>query len=283
MTEKNTPKINSIKKNPVCGIVMPISPIDNCSAEHWSEVLTILKEVIKDANFEPNLVSDADDSGIIQKRIIQNLYKNEIVICDVSAKNPNVMFELGMRLAFDKPTIIIKDDKTDYSFDTSVIEHVGYPRDLRFSKILKFKETLKLKIESTYQKSKNDPNYTTFLKHFGEYKITQLEQTEVSSEKYILSAIEDINRNLREIKYNQIENKPPFHSNIYESKAYNIVRKEIEKFKVKNKIKGDLEILNDENLKINLFDYLEKLDIIRSNCDGPEELKHLMNENLIPF
>ena len=140
------------EKKQHCGIVMPISAIDNCSAEHWTEVLTIVKEVIKDAEFEPNLVSDADDSGIIQKRIIQNLYKNEIVVCDVSAKNPNVMFELGMRLAFDKPTIIIKDDKTDYSFDTSVIEHVAYPRDLRFTKILKFKETLKSKIISTYEK-----------------------------------------------------------------------------------------------------------------------------------
>jgi hypothetical protein len=35
------------------------------------------------------------------------------------------MFELGMRLAFDKPTVIIKDDKTDYMFDTGIIEHVG--------------------------------------------------------------------------------------------------------------------------------------------------------------
>lgn len=193
------------------------------------------------------------------------------------------MFELGMRLAFDKPTIIIKDDKTDYSFDTSVIEHVAYPRDLRFSKILKFKETLKLKIESTYQKSKNDPNYTTFLKHFGEYKITQLEQTEISSEKYILSAIEDINRNIREIKFNQIENKNPFGANIYESKAYNVVRKEIDKFKIKNKIKEDLEIMTNDNLKINLYDHLESLDIIRKNCDGPEELKHIINESLVPF
>jgi hypothetical protein len=34
-------------------------------------------------------------------------------LCDVSGKNANVMFELGLRLAFDNPTIIIKDDKTE--------------------------------------------------------------------------------------------------------------------------------------------------------------------------
>jgi hypothetical protein len=55
------------------------------------------------------------------------------------AQNSNLMLELGMRLAFDKPAVIVKDDKTDYSFDTSSIEHLAYPRDLRFSKIKSFK------------------------------------------------------------------------------------------------------------------------------------------------
>jgi hypothetical protein len=71
---------------------------------------------------------------VTQKRIVQNIYDNEMVICDVSAKNPNVMFELGMRLAFDKPAIIIKDDKTNYSFDTAPIEHLEYPIEVTVKK-----------------------------------------------------------------------------------------------------------------------------------------------------
>ena len=113
-TENIQPEIKESIELPKCGIVMPISPIDGLTAEHWAEVLSILKDAIKNTGFEPNLVSDADDSGIIQKRIIHNLYSNELVVCDVSAKNPNVMFELGMRLAFDKPTII---DSISYYFD----------------------------------------------------------------------------------------------------------------------------------------------------------------------
>ena len=66
------------------------------------------------------------------------------------------MFELGMRLAFDKPTIIIIDDKTSYSFDTAIIEHLSYPRDLRYGKINEFKIKLKEKIIATIKKSEND-------------------------------------------------------------------------------------------------------------------------------
>ena len=152
-------------ENKKCGIIMPISQIDGCPATHWTDVLNILKDAIYSIGYTPNLVSEANDSGIIQKRIIQNIYDNPIIICDVSAKNPNVMFELGMRLAFDKPTIIIKDDKTDYSFDTSVIEHLSYPRDLSYWKITEFKEKIKERIIGTIESAKS-PEYTTFLKHF---------------------------------------------------------------------------------------------------------------------
>lgn len=158
-----------------CGIVMPISEIDGCSEGHWKEVLAILRESVETVGFSVELVSDADDVGVIHKRIIQNLYENPIVICDVSGRNANVMFELGMRLAFDKPTIIVKDDKTPYSFDTSAIEHLEYPRDLRFSKIVEFKKRLAEKVKNTHESSTKDPEFSTFLKHFGKFKVAKIE------------------------------------------------------------------------------------------------------------
>lgn len=185
------------KESKVCGIVMPISSIDGCVETHWSEVLNIINEAVDDAGFEGNLVSNSDEVGIIHKRIIQNLYDNPIVVCDVSCKNPNVMFELGLRLAFDKPTIIIKDDKTSYSFDTSAIEHLEYPRDLRFSQIVEFKQKLSSKIQATFKKSTTDENYTTFLKHFGEFKVAKIDQKEVSGQEYILEELKNLRRSVQ--------------------------------------------------------------------------------------
>lgn len=183
-----------------CGIVMPISGIDGCAESHWSEVLEILNDAIEDAGFEGNLVSNADDVGIIHKRIIQNLYDNPVVVCDVSCKNPNVMFELGLRLAFDKPTIIVKDDQTSYSFDTSAIEHLEYPRDLRFSQVVEFKAKLSDKIRATYKKSTTDADYTTFLKHFGEFKVAKLEKKEVSGQEFILDELKNLRRTINRIE-----------------------------------------------------------------------------------
>lgn len=176
----------------VCGIVMPISATDGCSEEHWSEVLDIVTDAIDDSDMEARLVSDAVEVGVIQRRIIQNLYENPLVVCDVSGKNANVMFELGIRIAFDKPTIIIKDDVTVYSFDTAPIEHLEYPRDLRFAKILEFKERLTEKIKATLSASKTDPTYSTFLKHFGQFKTATLKATDVTAQDYILDELKSL-------------------------------------------------------------------------------------------
>lgn len=202
------------KDNQTCGIVMPISGIDGCSESHWSEVLGILNDAIEEAGFDGNLVSNADDVGIIHKRIIQNLYDNPIVVCDVSCKNPNVMFELGLRLAFDKPTIIVKDDKTSYSFDTSAIEHLEYPRDLRFNQIVEFKEKLTEKIRATYRKSTSDENYTTFLKHFGEFKVAKIDKKEVSGQEFILEELKNLRRSISRMDRSNMSRKfeRSFHS-----------------------------------------------------------------------
>lgn len=179
-------------KIPVCGIIMPIADTDGYPNGHWTNVYDIICEASTQAGFRANLVSFDDDVAVIQKRIVQNIYDNPIVVCDISAKNANVMFELGMRLAFDKPTVIVKDEKTPYSFDISSIEHLEYPSDLRYQSINEFKKKLAGKIKETYQKSKDDPSYTTFLKHFGTFKIAQIEEKEVSENTYLALELKEI-------------------------------------------------------------------------------------------
>lgn len=180
-----------VEKLPMCGIVMPISKNDAGSESHWNDVKGILTEAISEAGFQSRLVSYADDVGVIQKRIVENLYNDPIVVCDVSGKNANVMLELGMRLAFDKPVIIVKDYETDFSFDTSPIEHLQYPRDLRFTTIVSFKSLLAEKIRGTNAKSQGQ-NYSTFLKHFGSFAVAEIETQAVPGYQILSDKLDQI-------------------------------------------------------------------------------------------
>ncbi|CAK6492552.1 hypothetical protein PANNVG_01627 [Pantoea sp. Nvir] len=190
--EQQSEEIEQYKDFPICGIIMPIADTNGYPNGHWQDVYSILKESAINAGFNPNLVSFDNDIGVIQKRIIQNIYSNPIVICDISSRNANVMFELGMRLAFDKPTIIVKDEETPYSFDISSIEHLNYPADLRYKSINEFKEKLSEKIKLTHKKSQEDPNYSTFLKSYGSFEVVDIKEVEVPESKYILSQLNEI-------------------------------------------------------------------------------------------
>lgn len=249
-----------------CGIIMPISLIDGCSAEHWLEVKNIYVETassISTYDFETFIVSESEDVGIIQKRIVQNIYNSDIVICDVSGKNPNVMFELGMRLAFDKPTIIVKDNQTNYIFDTGVIEHLEYPRDLRFSKIIDFKKRLSAKLVATLEASRKDPQHSTFLKSFGQFKVSKLSESEVTVDKAILNSIEELRMDINKLRNQTIARLPKKGS--YPREAV---------FKARKVIDGVFEELcvtriEDACIKKNL--YVEIMEGIEARKYFPEE------------
>lgn len=264
-------------ENYTCGLVMPISPIDGCSMEHWAEVKNIITEALTTEDspkFDVKLVSDADDVGVIQKRIVQNLYSSDIVVCDVSGKNPNVMFELGMRLAFDKPTIIIKDDKTDYSFDTGVIEHVPYRRDLRFSNITAFKQKLREKALATLQESRKNPEHSTFLKNFGTFHTTSLKESEISSDALLIEMIQELQKDVSLIRSNS-------RNSHYKERNKDIFVNHL-RLLVRN-------IIRNEELFTSPMDILERPDLIKSierECDAPRyfeskrEFEELLYEEL---
>lgn len=235
-------------KNLKCGLIMPISAMGLYTEKHWKDIKDILTEALKDTDFDVEIVSNGSEVGIIQERIIHNIYENDVIICDVSGKNPNVMFELGMRLAFDKPTIIIKDELTDYSFDTSSIEHILYPSDLNYHKIVEFKETLKVKVVNTDKKAKEDVNYTTFLGHFGKFKVGKLSETEVTSEQYILREIEELKKYVymlgRETNFNRdILRHDRTTKMIFKHAMSRVLREYIEKAKMEDELPNGEKIM----------------------------------------
>ncbi len=178
-----------------CGLIMPLAEFDNCSATHWEDVRSIIVGAVEapsEPQFRARMVSDGDETGIIHRRIIQNVYSDPIAICDVSGRNPNVLFELGMRLAFDKPVVIVKDDKTPFMFDTGMIEHLAYPRDLRHGTIEIFKSQLARKVSSTYAASISSPDTVSFIKSFGPFKTVALEEVKEPVDKAILSLLSEM-------------------------------------------------------------------------------------------
>lgn len=268
MAQKKTTK-NSIRSEDTkpqklkCGLVMPIAGFDAYTAEHWLEVKEIIIESIKSIegyDFDVKLVSDADDISIIQKRIVQSLYDSDIIVCDVSGKNPNVMFELGMRLAFDKSVVILKDDETSYSFDTGIIEHITYPKDLRYSQIVKFKALISTKVRATYEKSKNS-DYSAFLDSFGKFTVAKIDESEVSGDEAILELLSDIKGRLPAKQsmnfftpYRELDDRE-----LPITRSTRLIKRIVKGWMLQNKSENPMSLIGDQEL----YDY------VSSQFDAP--------------
>lgn len=189
------------------GLIMPISHAEGFPVGHWGEVRKIIEEALNEITeyeVEIRMVSEAEDVTLIQKTIIQRIYEDDIVIVDVSSKNPNVMFELGVRLAFDRPFILLKDDLTDYIFDISSIFHINYRRDLRYKDIVDVKNQIKSKLLATYHKSLEEESM--YLKDFGTFKVANLQSTELPIKDYMEKMFSEIKRDINRIRHNVISN-----------------------------------------------------------------------------
>jgi hypothetical protein len=70
----------------------------------------------RDAGFSVS-TANRDGSDIIQATIVNQLLDADLVIVDLTENNPNVLFELGLRIAEQKPVAIIRAKGTPPIFD----------------------------------------------------------------------------------------------------------------------------------------------------------------------
>ncbi len=54
---------------------------------------------------------------MIQSTIVNDLLDADLVVCDLTEHNPNVLFELGLRIREEKPVVLVKARGTGPIFD----------------------------------------------------------------------------------------------------------------------------------------------------------------------
>lgn len=281
LTKKNNPEAEAkptVLGKPFCGIIMPIAALSpEYDAAHWVRVKKVLDEAIVEAGFTPRLVSDSDEIGVIHGQIVQNIYTDEIVVCDVSGKNPNVMFELGMRLAFDLPTVVVKDEITAYSFDTSPIKHLPYRKDQRYEDVLDFKAALTKAIKATHKAKKEDPNFSPFLKHFGTFTPKKLDNQELPQAEFLSKRLDQIENQIKSLRTSEKDKHLFAEGSVYQRRKYDPIMSLIRNTLLKRLEEYGLEVSNLPNSRDRLLRDLLASSTIRSVGLNDEEIVTYFN------
>lgn len=139
-------------KTKTCFVIMPISDQPKYPTGHFDKIYEqIIVPAVKEAEFEPIRADSNQICDSIMQKILKNLIECDMAICDLSSRNPNVMYELGIRQAYGKKVVLVQDDATDKIFDVAGINTVFYKRDRLYENVIKAKDDIANAIKETYK------------------------------------------------------------------------------------------------------------------------------------
>ncbi|GMB70627.1 hypothetical protein ACIPTR_20350 [Pectobacterium sp. CHL-2024] len=273
--EEKKPQTQQEKKK-TCFVIMPIADVPSYDTGHFTRVYHhIIKPACDLANFEAIRADDINSSHMIVVDILKKIVECDIAICDLSSRNPNVLYELGLRQAFNKKTVLIKDNKTENIFDVQGFRYAQYDSNLRVdnvnSQVVKISEALKETINS-----KSDINSVV--------QLLQIEPANIESktkltegDTYLLNAINEIKSIIEKNSPKNLEGRETFQYKKSALKLYSQLFKPGDEYYVNGDFLGKyLGYSLDENLV-----YFEGKDEITFNI--PISSKLLQKAIEIPF
>ncbi|UZX55804.1 hypothetical protein ND446_02435 [Yersinia ruckeri] len=181
-----------------CFIIMPIADSSPYEPGHFNRVYHhLIAPACRKAGFEPIRADDVNSSNMIVLDILKKIVECDMAICDLSSRNPNVLYELGLRQAFNKKTVLIKDRITTSPFDVQAFRYAEYDNSLRVDYVKNEIVSLASSITSTYE-AQNDINSIVQLLQVEPAKVG--EKTQLSTtDTIILSAIENLTNRIDHI------------------------------------------------------------------------------------
>lgn len=146
MTEELSKKYTSNE----CFIIMPIADSDGYDNGHFSRVyVDIFKVACEKAGLQPVRADDVSETNLIHLDILKKLIESPMAICDLSNHNANVLFELGLRQAFDKPTVLVQEVGTRPIFDISPLRYKEYRKELKYREVLEDQNSIADALKAT--------------------------------------------------------------------------------------------------------------------------------------
>lgn len=129
--------------NNECFIIMPISDPPEYEQGHFKRVYEdIFKPACEKIGLIPLRADDINGTSMIHLDILQRLLQSDMAICDLSSANPNVLFELGIRQAFDKPTVLVQEEGNESIFDIAPLKYCKYRKGLLYHEVIEDQEFL---------------------------------------------------------------------------------------------------------------------------------------------
>ncbi len=150
-----------------CFVIMPMTEPEGHGypAGHFRRVFDdIFVPACEKAGFRAIHPELGHRTNLIHEAILRQIVEAPMVLCDLSSRNPNVLFELGLRQAFDYPVALVREEKTPQIFDIAPLKHVDYRRERLYHEVLEDQENIAEFIKETYKSSQKGEGVNSIIK-----------------------------------------------------------------------------------------------------------------------
>ncbi len=254
MSEQNVKQSKSdseVQNNKKCFIIMPISTPEGYTENHFKQVYeTIIAPAVVKAGYEPYRVDDDRICDSIIDKILRNLVECEMAVCDLSSRNPNVMYELGIRQAYGKKVVLIQDEKSQPIFDVSAINTVFYNSRRIYEDVIASQNNISEAIISTAKENSISLMSIANMRP-ATIEVQSENDDKQISEKLLLSILSTVRRLEQSQVMQSRKLNVPITSNDYILARYFDLQNDIEKAISRQKV--DKDELNYYRRKISFF------------------------------
>lgn len=238
-----------------CFVLMPISKVDGYSEDHFLRVYEdIIKVGIEQAQYVPVRSDEVKETNLIHLDILKKLIDAPIAVCDLSTRNPNVLFELGIRQAFDKPVVLIQEKGTPKIFDINPLRYLEYSKEMKYHEVLKTQKELKQAIEATKAAENDNGNINSIVRLLALSSATIPNMEGNNKEALTLDIIQSQMNDLRQM----------MEMSMFESK--NDVKRNSIAVLEYERISNKLEFVCNSR-KLPLIEKLHKIEDLMRECD----------------
>jgi hypothetical protein len=154
----------------------------------------IFRPAIKSAGLEPNRADDLYRPSAIVNDIWSYTKSAKVILADLTGKNPNVFYELGLAHALAKPAILVTESLDDIPFDLRGLRIIQYNKNEP-----DWGELLRDKIESSIKETLESPQ-TAVLPTFLNVKTPTPKPSLTPQEKEVIQLKQDVDMLQRELR-----------------------------------------------------------------------------------
>lgn len=163
IANKRSQKFNKVKMSKDSGTVRKVEDVEKSKLSDSKNVFVlmpfgepfqtiyynVISPVVKSLGYSASKADEDSRIGIVIDQIKKSIREAFLIIADVTGKNPNVFYELGLAHGSEKEVLIITQTEKDIPFDISHIRHFKYTYDPNFDDLKKqFHRILKENLEA---------------------------------------------------------------------------------------------------------------------------------------